>query len=406
MIKYIALIFNIIGIFLISVFTGDIDVEIKIPAEVSAGSDFTVELTINKGELEGFARFQQELPVGFTATPISVANGDWVGDNNKIKIIWFNLTSQEQMNITYNIHVDSTVTGIQELCGEFSYIFNEERKTAKAGCKQIMITPSNFAENTDSTNKPITPDINSTLSCIRKRTASTTSDKEFIVELLINKKDLGKDEFAKIQENLPPGYTAEGIETQGGIFTFKNQKAKFLWMTLPQEDEFIVSYKILSTTGIDIGSVALNGTFSYIEDGNTKSIYISEQDFDSQLADNNKDENDGKDTTQDGPGLTGIPEPAKNITYSVQICALKKYRNPSYFNGNKYNLPDKVNAETHEGWNKYTIGSFYEYKEARDYRIKIWEQTIVDDAFVSAYNNGTRITVQEALMIANQKWYQ
>ena len=58
-----------------------------------------------------------------------------------------------------------------------------------------------------------------------------------------------------------------------------------------------------------------------------------------------------------------------------------------------------------ECFSKFMIGNFGEYKEARNNR-----ETIKDkgcrSAFVVAYNGAKRITVQEALMISNQKWFK
>jgi hypothetical protein len=98
-------------------------------------------------------------------------------------------------------------------------------------------------------------------------------------------------------------------------------------------------------------------------------------------------------------------EPEKGIYYRVQIAAGHKPIDiKKYFK--RYNITEEVRTEEHKGWWKYSIGSFYEYKEARDYRMILWNTTRINDAFVAAYNNGVRITVQEALMISNQKWYR
>ena len=61
----------------------------------------------------------------------------------------------------------------------------------------------------------------------------------------------------------------------------------------------------------------------------------------------------------------------------------------------------------HQGWYKYTLGSFNSYSGARDKRENV-NQSIAElsalGPFVAAYNNGSRITVQEALMISGQTW--
>jgi len=93
-----------------------------------------------------------------------------------------------------------------------------------------------------------------------------------------------------------------------------------------------------------------------------------------------------------------------NIHYSVQIGAFKNGVSASAL-GRKYSINENIKTEMQDGFTKCILGKFDEYKAARDNRETIKNKG-VSDAFVTAYNSGKRITVQEALMVSNQKWYK
>jgi len=266
-----------------------------------------------------------------------------------------------------------------------------------------------------------------------------------MVEITVKKNEL--DKFAKIEEYVPEGFRAVEGDSKDGIFSFNNGLVKILWMSLPEEQEFEVNYKLIPSPGKSIDDLNLSGSFSYIKEGETKAIAIKEKNYDlaevteQEQTEEKREELPSPENEDIDAGVAvdeekeeERDETEKEVEKEVEVAEIKTgqledvaeefilksedgiyYRvqlaaghSPvdieSYFR--KRNVPDEVKLEFHEGWRKYTTGSFYVYKDARDYRIKIWNETPIDDAFVSAYNEGERITVQEALLITNQKWYR
>lgn len=506
MFKNIILLLNL---FILLIYQAFISNTVKInqnsPETVKAGEEFSVEITINKGTITGFAKFEQELPAGFTASSGEAKGGSFSFSNQKVKFIWMSLPAEAEFKISYKVKIADNVSGNFTFNGTFSYLENNDKKNAEMPAKHIKVisaasatvasnTPSSASNtsnnnkdeeeedeeydtiastpststnttsppiaqnnnNTSSNNKDDEEDeevpsktvntnsqdntvVNGSIKCIRNiNTANLANNREIIVTITVEKGNLKG--FAKLQETLPVGFTATNIESSQGVFSFVDQKAKFLWMSLPAESIIKVSYKITVAPGIT-GIYYLNGEFSYVENDETKKSIIERQEINlgaaTQLAQNNNQANMNSNnniqeainkqnnqtqkqsqtnsaptnagrkaaTKVDNGAVTSIPSPQTGISYRVQIAAGHTPVSADYFKVTK-GINDYVYVEDHEGWKKYTIGGYTEYKKARDQREFVKNTHGVKGPFVTAYNNGVRITVQEALMISNQRWVQ
>jgi hypothetical protein len=434
----------------------DVGMTIFVPDEVEAGQEFRVQITIDKGQLSGFARFQQELPAGLEAFQINSGNAaDFTFEDNRIRIIWLRLPEEDKLTFYYKVKVNERLKGFFNLSGTFSYIEENERKSVQLQPELVAINPSStvnpqFIVDINDFGKMYMPNVSNqpvrSVVCIRE-TPEIVDPQEIDVNLLVNKSDL--KQFAKIEDYIPAGYTAVKGETQDGIFTYNNGIAKFIWRNLPAKEHFIVSYKLIPLEGQNQEPLnQMAGQFSYFRDNQTVVVDIVEHDADlltlSEPEINEliavvqqelyasgtgdvaiKGSPDTEETSE--PTITQIREkpttdlkhpemnmpanrddllsPETGIYYRIQVAAGHKPVNiDRYFR--KFNLDKEVKKEQHEGWYKYSVGSFNIYRDARDYRVHIWNTTNIDDAFVAAYNDGIRITVQEALMIANHEWYK
>jgi hypothetical protein len=288
------------------------------------------------------------------------------------------------------------------------------------------------------------------------RTITRINENEFNVKLVIENNTITG--FGKILETLPEHCKTEKINDAGAIVTQDKNTIKFVWFEIPSSNSIEVSYKVSCLKAQD--ALVINGQLSYTDNGTpmvvpvnqlqssepilvvenkqpviekveevavapvnkTTEVVTPKENKTENLANNNVNNsasNNAKNSTynsttnnataENKPSktpVTSVPSAETGITYKVQILAAHRVVNKTYFEKN-FNYTDGFNIENHEGWIKYTTGSFAQYKEARDARERITSNHgRLPGPFVTAYNDGQRITVQEALLISNQQWYK
>lgn len=301
-----------------------------------------------------------------------------------------------------------------------------------------------------------------------ERTVTELNSGEYMVNLRVKESDL--DGFAKIQEIVPDGFMIQEEDSDGAVVTTSDDGVKFVWFEVPQMSEFGVSYRLVAESPGDAPDVTGTFSYvlnnqpkevAVIDQGTTEMIVDNTPDpvtdtttedtttdtttdtdtstSGEDVADNTSDtgsDNDAgtdtdtttdtstdtttEDTTADvvadveepkeieqkeAPKSTSVPNPETGVSYKVQIAASHNVVTQAYFE-KKHSFKKNVNIENHQGWVKYTTGSFDVYKGARDERERIRNAHSFRGPFVTAYNEGERITVQEALMISKQKWYK
>ncbi len=109
-------------------FSQSINVSQKMPATAAPGSEFTVEVNIEKGSTSGFAKLQEELPDGFTATAIDSKSATFSFDKQRVKLIWMSLPADAKFTISYKVKVDNFAAGPKSISGSFSYIEGNDTK--------------------------------------------------------------------------------------------------------------------------------------------------------------------------------------------------------------------------------------------------------------------------------------
>lgn len=412
---------------------------------VEPGTKSLVEMTIEKGAIQGFSKLELAAPTGFTISAADVKGASFTFSNQQAKFVWMTLPSEASFTITYYIESEITIEGPFDIDGTFSYVKENKRLDIKIPAKTIIVkkgvgpTPEQVAEQMPEVRREA-----SVVDMVCARTITPLGGNDYMVNLKVDNNSIKG--FGKILEILPDHCTTEKVNDGGAVITQDENTIKFVWFEVPTAASFEVSYKLSCT---DPGTPVIKGQLSYTEDGNPVTTEIvasggetevlatnteggnnaqtensATTETENSTAENNSNtahntttettnqenninnhETTASRNTSETP-VTSVPSAETGITYKVQIMAAHKVVDKSYF-VNRFSFTDNFNIENHEGWVKYTTGKFTEYKDARDARVKITgAHSKLPGPFVTAYNHGERITVQEALLISKQQWYK
>lgn len=94
---------------------------------------------------------------------------------------------------------------------------------------------------------------------------------------------------------------------------------------------------------------------------------------------------------------TGLYEtPWPGVEFTVQIAASKTMTDPEFFQ-KKYELSGEVEVNRADGWNRYSIGHYIKYWQAREYRNILATRNSINDAFVVAYKDGKRLMLTDLI---------
>ncbi len=457
MIKPLIILFNTVSVFLFSFFFGDTPVTISanFPKSANVATEFTAEIKINKGSIVGFAKLQLEVPQGFTVKELDSKTGNFSFATNIAKIIWTSMPSDQEFSVKFAISADASAAGAKTIASKFSYVSNNNKEVIEMTPVEIMIgdgsttpvatTSTPPAETTSSTTPPVTEttpaatsstqsfdnptEPNSNIICARNITPGANAN-EYNVEVKIKKG--GIKGFAKYQEMLPAGFNAKGDKLNGSSFSVSDGKLKFVWVSLPTDDELVVSYVLEKTASASADAKLDNGEFSYLENDQSKKVKMPIDALGnstpaavakvteptptptvatepvSAVATSEPVKTEPTTTTEPvataAEPKTTVAKKEGSVVYNVQIGAFNNAIQSEVL-AKKFNISENIKSEMAQGFNKFMVGNFNEYKEARSHRENI-KQKGCSSAFVVAYNGAKRITVQEALMITSQKWFK
>lgn len=382
-------------------------VERDTPDRIAPGGSEEVTVRIHKGDRSGFAKLELDVGKGIKVEAVEKSGASFTFEDGSAKFIWMAMPKGAQFVVKYRLMAEESLEKKKvKIGGSFRYLEDNKRKEQSLENKDVRIGEGDAPqkeEKEEAGQDEEKPEASQDIEA--ERTIEKMSDERFRVQIELQKGKL--QNFGKVTDKVPEGFEAIPEKEKGSSFTFEGQEVKFVWMSLPKEPTLKVVYRLVPKSASK-GSYRLEGSFSFLKDEQTLSRSIPASEFkleeeSDKTADEQEEQEEEKEDEE--PSVTDVPDPQKGVDYRVQICAGHDEVASDHF-AKVYDYQGDYDIDHHDGWLKYLTGTFDRYEKARDKRVYFRENFDLPGPFVTAYNEGERITVQEALMITDQEWVQ
>ena len=468
MTKAILIFINIIGFLLFTILNiNEVVITHTAAKEIAIGQEVEVNLIINKNNFSGPGRLRLDLSQaeGITVKENMSDGSSFTFKDNEVLYIWYDLPSDKSIVISYTIIAKENSNGIKKIAGDFSFINDNERKQLEVPAlvfkvNSELVANENFKENNSSTSsvrsiekleneyivtvkttinnhkgfarikEELPKDFNAeeieTAGSIFKNTDGYakfiwTNLSDSINEIIVKYK-ISNNKGLDTNFTISGVFSSEKLISEGynsGIKIPVTEYIPFKEITENTETNAIdaentVQEDIKQDTSLELSNNnELNNEENLVVSKDTEVLVnetIAQIDIDSSVEVFKNEKTEVKEDKEEivekknkvVKNIISTKKVNNNVDYKVQILAGHRIISEKQVS-NQFNYNGEYALETHDGWIKYTIGSNSRYSDARDSRneLKIYN---FPGPFVTAYNYGERISVQEALILTSQNW--
>jgi len=170
-------------------FSQEVSITNSLPTSASAGQPIEAKYNLTKSPTMGsFAKFQVDLPAGFTAESVEIKGGNFTFENNRVKIVWVSLPGDAAFDFTFKMTSPATASGNITFTPQFFYLENNVKKEyvvppvsinfggseAVATDNTTNSTPPPTTDNSTSSTPPPTDNTNNTVATTDNSSSNTT----------------------------------------------------------------------------------------------------------------------------------------------------------------------------------------------------------------------------------------